>query len=147
MPPVWRNSMDLMKYAKYEYFREKNHRRGVMIAFVSPDDPDQVLIGWSLCHRKLDRFNVNIGIDVAIGRALTWSFLTDRNKYIPASMYNSFMKFVDRMKRYFKDKEVIDWTDHAASRVTKKYNCEEHGEFQGFLNDMTINTPSKLSLL
>jgi len=74
-------------------------RKGFMIAV--PIDDDKVRIGWSLCNFSMgDEFG-DLGISIAVDRAVNGS------KRVPAaSMIKPLEKFISRAKRYYKDREV-----------------------------------------
>jgi len=77
-----------------EYIKNsKGKRIGVVVA-TSPGT-----IGWSLC-KKCDRFNPNLGLRIAEGRA---NFGTNLPNNVPYTVYPYMLKMLDRAKRYFKD--------------------------------------------
>jgi len=55
-------------------------------------------IGWSLCHRKLDKWNREIAVKIARGRAEKGS-----DSLVPFSIMNQFESFENRCKRYYKE--------------------------------------------
>lgn len=93
--------------------RDKNNKRrgilrGVIVAQVRPENPNEVGIGWSLARRKdgkqLDYFDKQLGLDIAINRAA----IPSREKLVvPQSMEDEVKLVIDRATRYFKDKKVI----------------------------------------
>lgn len=126
--------------AKIMYFREKGcfkwhnndrmqgqtycrgKKRGVMIATLHPRNHSQVIIGWSMCHKKYDRFDRERGIYTALGRALAWSNDTRYSSkesldslafptFIPSSMTYDFTVFVSRVAKYYKNCTMPEWTD------------------------------------
>lgn len=131
--------------AKIMYFREKGSfkwhnndrmqgsvfcrgkKRGVMIATLHPKNHSQVIIGWSMCHKKYDRFDHERGIYTALGRALAWSneirYSTKEASdnafptFIPSSMMNDFTIFVTRIARYYKDCVMPEWADSPLIRA------------------------------
>lgn len=75
-------------------------KKGVMVAM--PVSDEEVRIGWSLCAlTKGDKFDPKLAIKIAVGRAEAGS--TD---YPADSMVKPLTKFVNRAKRYYKDKKV-----------------------------------------
>ena len=93
--------------------RDKNNirsgvLRGVVVAQIRPENPNEVGIGWSLARRKdgkqLDHFNKQLGLDIAINRAA----IPSREKLVvPRSMEDEVKLVLDRATHYFKDKKVI----------------------------------------
>ena len=74
-------------------------RKGIMVAI--PVDNDKVRIGWSLCNFSMrDEFGY-LGASIAIDRAANGSRVPPA-----ASMIKPLKKFVERAKKYYKDKEV-----------------------------------------
>lgn len=123
---------------RVRYHREKI---GVMVAFVHPDHPDIVAIGYSLCNtgfKSNDKFDHRIislppkdifgphhvtlpvvyskadglGKNIALGRAAEWSapdgFLSE-GYIVPPSIKDQFLKFIERCRRYYKDKQMPEW--------------------------------------
>ena len=65
----------------------------------------RVLVGWSKCKVNVDKFNVEIGKQIAEGRIK--ARLDEREKHeLPPSMEDQVKQFVDRCKVYFKTKKV-----------------------------------------
>lgn len=74
-------------------------RKGFMIAL--PIDDDKVRIGWSLCNFSMgDEFG-ELGESIAIERAVEGSRVPPA-----ASMIKPLEKFINRAKRYYKDREI-----------------------------------------
>lgn len=74
-------------------------KKGMMIAM--PIDDDKVRIGWSLCNFAMgDKFG-DLGVSIAIDRAANGSRLVPA-----ASMIKPLEKFIDRARRYYKDRKV-----------------------------------------
>lgn len=103
----------------YQYCRGK--KRGVILATLNPKDPSKVIVGWSMSHKKFDRFDKERGIYTALGRALAWAddvrYLTKESRdeayptFIPSSMMNDFVLFVTRIANYYKGCEMPQWVD------------------------------------
>lgn len=109
--------------------RGKGPLKGVMIAYTNGDDT-LVRIGFSMCH-SFDKWDHVEGIHtpgfgkwIATQRGEKWaskerSILSrdvgvshlSNAVIIPDSMYESFKKFVDRCKKYFKDKQFPEWIE------------------------------------
>lgn len=82
----------------------KNQRKGVLVA-AKPSDSPVPLIGWSMCHTPLDRFNKYIGIIKAIHRIENGCPTIDEEKtepFLPNSVKRLLPVFESRVKRYFK---------------------------------------------
>lgn len=81
---------------------------GMMVAFVKPNEPNQILIGFSKCHIGLDEFDWNLGEQIAMSRALYYH----RNKKtpkVPDSMKRPLKKFAIRVSKYYKNAEPPSW--------------------------------------
>lgn len=93
-----------------QYVRKNREKKGVLIAVNHSFDKNRIVIGYSLCNTKHDKFNRNAAIEIAYGRALRWdkslkySFLN-----VPHSIREDFVLFVLRAKKYFKDKSLPEW--------------------------------------
>lgn len=77
----------------YEFVRNNTGEKiGVVLAL------SQYQIGWSKCHSKKDRFNKEIGLKIAYGRAMcpriSWK--------MPRCMELPINHIRDRARRYFK---------------------------------------------
>jgi len=85
-----------------EFVKNKNGEKiGVLVA-TSIDD-FEVGIGWSKVHTQLDKFNKERGEEIAIGRAIKAKDLI----YIPLSFDKKMDDFIERCRKYYKDKEFI----------------------------------------
>jgi hypothetical protein len=74
-------------------------RKGVMVAL--PVDDERIRIGWSLCNFSMGDTFGDLGPNIAIERAETGSTV------VPAdSMIKPLEKFIERAKRYYKDRKV-----------------------------------------
>lgn len=89
---------------------------GVLVAGISPIDPENIVIGYSLCHRK-DRYDhikigegtktffkkcPGFGKNLATNRAIKWG---NRDSIrVPCSIKKQMRLFMDRCSRYYKDK-------------------------------------------
>jgi hypothetical protein len=74
-------------------------KKGIMLAV--PIDDNTVRIGWSLCNFKMgDKFS-DLGEKIAIERAQTASEVAPAH-----SMVEELIKFIERARAYYKDKEV-----------------------------------------
>jgi len=78
-------------------------KKGIMIAAVVPDanGKDKIRIGWALCNFKMgDKFS-DLGLKIAMERAVTGSTVAPAD-----SMVEDLKKFINRAVTYYKDKEV-----------------------------------------
>jgi len=104
---------------------------GVMIAGIRPEQPDTVLVGYSLCHRN-DKYNCPGGIKrhdfdkiLAAQRAIKWNTDDSNIPHIPYSLRKPFGKFMNRCRTYYKDKTLTSWIhyvdyDHYEPPAVKK---------------------------
>jgi hypothetical protein len=131
----------IMKDSKGEDKRTKGHKRGVLLAFIDPEDESRVCIGYSLCH-KYDRFDVRQGFHIeGLG---TWYALNKADKYkdsvkfvistlpkhkqlpskivkIPQSIAVTLQSFIYRCSKYYKDRDLPKWAvDFALDGVREK---------------------------
>lgn len=84
-------------------------KKGMFIAFPSEDNPEVILVGWSLCNENAgDKFDKVDAYVTANSRAWTWN-RRKRNYYVPDSIKGSFFGFVKRALSYFKGKRVSEW--------------------------------------
>lgn len=61
-------------------------------------------IGWSRCHTNLDRFDKQVGIDIAKQRAIKYDLMTNAFRCAD-SLKLDFIKMVRRADKYFKDND------------------------------------------
>lgn len=93
-----------------------------MTAFINPENPDNVVIGYSMCHSKFDEYDylpVNDctvirteghGKNMAEKRAIKWA---GENELVVAfSVRKKLDKFIARCKKYYKDKQFPAWIDN-----------------------------------
>lgn len=98
----------------------RGKKRGVMIATLHPKNHSQVIIGWSMCHKKHDKFDRERGIYTALGRAMAWSNDSRYNSkecndnsfptFVPYSMFSDFTIFVHRIISYYKECTFPKWS-------------------------------------
>lgn len=82
------------KYTVIQYIRDKNNNpRGVLVAVKHENG---FRIGYSLCNKK-DRFNKNMALKIALGRANAMS-----DGPIPHPVDRMLEEFTNRCKRYYK---------------------------------------------
>lgn len=88
----------------HEYIYDKRRQlKGIWVASPSKKTPDLVGIGWALCNTKLDKFNKNMGYEIALGRASKLSVAL-----LPSSLEEGYKFFFHRCKRYYKDKTIAE---------------------------------------
>lgn len=117
--PMIKNIYKLIKSKKGKVLgREKI---GVMVAGTLEDAGD-VTFGFSLCHLKHDRFDwiqnsgggasrqKNFGRELAITRAVKWARL-NINQFVPYKIRDEAATFINRAKRYYKDREMMPWIE------------------------------------
>jgi hypothetical protein len=79
-----------------QFVRNKKRQPvGIVVARKHPDG--HVCLGWSRCCR-LDRFNKNLGLELARGRTLGWV----GNYRVPGDVKKVLETMKDRASRYFK---------------------------------------------
>lgn len=124
-------------------YTSRGEKRGVLFCGINPNDPNAVVVGFSLCN-SIDRFDYingakepGFGLDLAKTRANKWAkkercfvqFSNDEAAYedgevlmklnhdtetileIPPSVIGRLRVFLERCKRYYKDKTFPMWTD------------------------------------
>lgn len=75
-----------------QYLRDKKGARiGVLVG-------TQVGVGWSKVHKSKDKFNRDLGITIAKGRANSVCQMVG----VPTAVTKELPKFFDRCNRYFK---------------------------------------------
>ena len=96
--------MNIPAQSLVHYVREKNGTpRGVLVA-VKTDSSEfgERFIGWSYC-RKTDRFTKERAIDIAVGRAMAGTALTDLcPSLMPRALWRHLPIFIERCKKYYK---------------------------------------------
>lgn len=92
----------------WEYVKDKkNNKVGILYATA---DQKKVKIGYSKYHPKFDEFKKDIGFDIAKGKALKFPEELFTRYNVPFIVQKKFPKFIERCRRYFKDKELPKWT-------------------------------------
>ncbi len=112
----------------------RGHKKGSFVAVPDPEQPDKLLIGFSLCHRR-DRFDFNgrmklkgLGNWYAYEKAKKYAhsdrfvIATDSTAKnlprpivkIPQSMAKDLARFIVRCRKFFKGKDFPDWTTNFA---------------------------------
>jgi len=114
----------------------REERVGVLIAMLHPIERDRVLVGFSKCNMKMDKFSKKIGLQIAFGRAISFSTkplkITPINgrlelRYgtsiegesfyalpIPYIIRINMRSFIERARKYFNkdgEKKFPEWVD------------------------------------
>lgn len=97
--------MNLLQYVRKQR-GGKRVKAGVLLAkkVETSKGKKRVLVGWSKCKLTVDKFDRELGTQIAEGR------IDQRKKQkktkVPPSMKEQVKEFVERCKVYFKTKEV-----------------------------------------
>jgi hypothetical protein len=75
--------------------REKGLPRGILVA---DEVGREVRIGWSYVNKRVDNFDKEIGMRIAMGRMSTPS----NERIIPHAVLKEIIPFSDRVQKYFK---------------------------------------------
>ena len=142
-----------MEQQKIEYIRKngrkKGRKKGVLFCGVDPDNPDSVMVGFTLCH-PIDDFDYikgqrvpGFGLDTAKTRAdklkqhcnyfiqktfteeeidahvcgemKIFKYINPDNRSIveiPPSVEKNLVSFIERCKKYYKDKTFPEWVEN-----------------------------------
>ena len=81
--------------------KRKNYgpKRGVLVAERLPEG--RVAVGYSLCNLKLDKFDFERGLQIALGRSLRAGELEFGR--LPQSVQEEYKRFAVRAAKYFKE--------------------------------------------
>jgi len=109
---------DNNKNILFQYIKNvKNQKIGIFLAIKVNDE---ISIGFSLCHSKIDKFDFTKGMEIATGRAMTKYSIIIGSKnnydddfdyndklfnalYIPNSIESQLNRFLKRSLKYFKN--------------------------------------------
>ena len=104
---------------------DTNNKIGVLIAFTEYNQPDQIIIGFSLCNAK-DTFNKHKGTEIAINRG---EFHKDTCLYrvkvrgedskvsrkqfviIPQTVFEQIFAFITNVKEKYPNGQMSPWVD------------------------------------
>ena len=94
-----------------EYLRKQRKgqrvKSGILLAKrVKTKKGKRVLIGWSKCKLKVDKFDRERGLEIAEGRITSRLESGAKKTKIPPSIKVQVKAFTERCKSYFKTKEV-----------------------------------------
>lgn len=94
----------------YQYVYHKKKKTGILIAFKAIiDNTNKIAIGYSKCHSTKDIYNQNLGFNIAIKRAAKFINTEFYPYSIPQSFKKQMLKFIDRVRRYYKDCTLPEW--------------------------------------
>lgn len=100
------NRFIVPKYTVIKYLRDKKRNpRGVIVAVKLPNG--DVSVHYSYCNNKLDKFNKNTALKIAVGRALT----NASGGVPPRHVVNEIDQFNERISRYYNilKEDLITW--------------------------------------
>ena len=85
-----------------EYIRDEKTKmpRGIIVAI---RENDEVRYGYSLQNTKLDKFDKNIGLNIAINRAKSPSYDLPNTKEREDMVIEGMIRISNRALKYFKD--------------------------------------------
>lgn len=99
------------------YIRHEGKKVGVMVAGLIDG---KVRVGYSVCNIETDdkdKFNRDFGLSIAKGR------MNKDRVLVPEHLKDLMMHFSDRVKKFFKDKEIdftiMTYKEHFISRRKK----------------------------
>lgn len=88
-----------------QYIRDKKNRKvGILLAYKDADG--ELMIGWSKCNMKRDRFNRDLAITKAFDRREPNSIHFPDN--LPQSLRETYESFCNRCVRFFYKKGMVD---------------------------------------
>lgn len=119
-------------------WRRQRKKKGVLLAYPVGQD---VVIGWSLCHWKLDDFSSEQGVMIALDRALTWKEKSAKAGHaqspnmascrarlagkVPQSIRKELFDFTVRMKQYYKGKLFPGWVESLQQQMMEAAEAAE----------------------
>ena len=123
---------------------KKNEKIAVFVAGIIEDDPDRIGIGYAICNPH-DLFDYNpstlqrepgFGKNIATDRCVKWA---DKPViYVPVKIQKQFKQFIERCKKYYKDKEMPAWYGSPFTSADTYENIEEELSkmyYKGDIND------------
>lgn len=147
----------LIEYIRKRSKRSKiknNPKRGIMLSYAAEG---KVLIGFSLCHSKYDRYDFikemrvpNHGFKIALERATTWvgkddftikgalgrNFSYRGSIIIPESIKKKVYKFITRTIQYYPDRVMPIW----ALRFKDYMECLDRDRRKPVKGDGSVRT-------
>jgi hypothetical protein len=93
-----------VKGAAEGHIKKRSARHGGIKvgALIATEVGDKIYVGWSLCHRPIDKFDPKEAISVAKDRITTLKM-----EPIASSMIKPAERFIVRAQKYYKGKEII----------------------------------------
>jgi hypothetical protein len=85
-----------------QYIRNPHNKQPRGIALAIKKD-DEVLYGFSLLNTRMDRFDKNVGYNIAFNRAMSDSFSLPETPEREAMVLDAFNCLEKRSLKYFKD--------------------------------------------
>lgn len=79
----------------------KDHKGRPKVVLVAVPEDGKVNVSFSMCDYRYDKFNKHLGTQIAYNRAMKGT-----RKLYPKSVNDNLPQFIDRCKRYYKDKKV-----------------------------------------
>jgi hypothetical protein len=117
--PIVQKIMKYKRVSKSGKTKYEGRQIGVMVAGFEPQDPNNVIIGVSLCHKR-DKFDhvplektgefipcPGFGIKLAESYAVAWA--NAASVPIPFSTKKKLNKFLNRCQKYYKGKSLPTW--------------------------------------
>lgn len=90
------------KYLHTYVLNKKKQRVGVVVATMG-NNGDAAYLGWSRCNARAgDTFDRELGLKIALGRALEVSV-----EPVPNSLAAQYAIMKERAKKYFKDAQYV----------------------------------------
>jgi hypothetical protein len=142
-----------------QYIRKGKKKRrniGVLFAGVLKKEPENVVVGFSLCKEKFDKYNMapltdkkpqkmihvpGLGLKMAQANAIRWkeksfvftSMSPDQPPFhafvkVPKSILDLYKVFVGRVQRYYRDKKFPAWVEAKWEDKIKDCKCPEEDQ-------------------
>ncbi len=92
-----------------QYIRDKKNQKVGLLVGLPDDKNEKVLIGFSKCNTKHDKFDRELAIKIAEARAKKYSDQLINKYNIPFKVMENLPDFMERCGKYFKDKEMPNW--------------------------------------
>jgi len=84
-----------VQYVRESRGSQRGQLRGAVVAVL--DEKAGWKVGWSYCHRALDRFDKKVGVEIALGRCRA-----DSKTQVPFDVQPILAHMRSRAERYFK---------------------------------------------
>ena len=100
-------------YEKTYWIRDpQGNKLGYCLAFTVGPEYENVLVGFSFCDTRYDKFNKEKALDLAEERAYHLADAMNVDKImekVPYKHRTDFLWFLDTCSRYFQDREFPVW--------------------------------------